>query len=195
VNPISTISGLVYPASFVDGSATATGAAVVAELGQLLNKTNELVEGITDLDSETTATISALDVRVDVLEDNAATYGVTGSTLVNRTLSVADIRAWRTLVCSKTGANTQVEVTLPCVGAAASLVGVGPLKVVNDGLTVSNVWVASGGHWGDGSDADVLLKLADGEWCEVLPFASRTTPADVIWFIVGGKEYADLEIE
>ncbi len=205
MDPISTISGPVSAASFVDGSATATGAAVVAELGQLINKVNEVVEGLTvvadDLDAgenvfavvpDHTAAIADHETRIGVLEDSAAVYGVTGYTLVDRTLSVADIRAWRTLVCAKYGTDIETEITLPCVGIASSLVGVGPIKIVADKLLTVRILLQTAGVWADGSLDTYYLELAAGEWCEVLPYASSTTPADVVWFLVGGKTYSDL---
>lgn len=59
MDPISTIPGPVNSGAFVDGSSTASGAATLAEIAQLLNKTNEVIGGLTtvagDLDAAETA--------------------------------------------------------------------------------------------------------------------------------------------
>ena len=47
MDPISTIPGPVNAGAFVDGSSTASGAATLAEIAQLLNKTNEVIGGLT----------------------------------------------------------------------------------------------------------------------------------------------------
>jgi hypothetical protein len=77
VDPISTISGPVNASAFVDLTATASGASTLAEIGQLINKTNEVIGGLTDVAADVVAeeatraaADSALDVRVDAAEAN-----------------------------------------------------------------------------------------------------------------------------
>lgn len=76
MDPISTIPGPVNAGAFVDGSSTASGAATLAEIAQLLNKTNEVIGGLTtvagDLDAAETAITAETAAREAADTDLAA---------------------------------------------------------------------------------------------------------------------------
>lgn len=84
MDPISTIPGPVNAGAFVDGSSTASGAATLAEIAQLINKTNEVIGGLTtvagDLDAAETAITAETAAREAADTDLAAdiTYLTTG---------------------------------------------------------------------------------------------------------------------
>lgn len=66
MDPISTISGPVNAEAFVDHVATISGAATMTEFGQLINKSNEIIGGLTEVAGD-----------LDTLEADVAAKGAT----------------------------------------------------------------------------------------------------------------------
>lgn len=204
MDPISTLSGPVDAAAFVDGSATASGAKVMAEVAQLLNKTNEIVTGLTvvagDLDTAegaiqtNAANIAGLtpDVadhedRIAALEVTAGNYGTTVSVSSNTSLTAAQCLSYRVII--DVGGSL---ITLPCVGVADDLAACGPITILNaEGGAGSVVAIQSGGKWGDGTTSANSFSMTSEEWLTVVPVASTESAGDVVWYLIGGLTYAD----
>lgn len=69
MDPISLLSGMADASAFVDGSTTASASKVVTEFGQLINKSNEIIGGLTVVASDLVSGVEAreiLDASVEV---------------------------------------------------------------------------------------------------------------------------------
>jgi hypothetical protein len=217
VDPISTISGLISAASFTDGSATATGAAVVAELGQLLNKTNEVVEGLTvvaaDLDTAEsdivdieadigdTTTISpdticerlvALQASLDALQTSGGDLVVA----VHTSLTAQQVHDYATVICTSSPSGGSIAITLP----NSVVAGTRPITIINNNCASVSI---------DGQDfafctADALGNAAETKAGGVITITSTSgsprcvmlmptnTAGGVRWHIVYGAYLADV---
>ncbi|MBM3494857.1 MAG: hypothetical protein FJX72_11160 [Armatimonadetes bacterium] len=94
MDPITTLAGPVNAAAFVDQSSTASGAAVMAEVAQLLNKTNEVIGGLTTVASDLDAAeVSVTDEAADRASADAeilVEVAQLGSVVEGHTTSIGD---------------------------------------------------------------------------------------------------------
>lgn len=212
MDPISTLSGLVDAAAFVDGSTTASATKVTAELAQLLNKTNEIIGGLTvvagDLDTEEAAratlagrvTTAESDItaaennildhgdRITALEASAASYGTTlyGTGGDNITLTEAQCRGNRIIVASGTGT---LGIYLP---HDQDLNECQPITFLNESSSFLSIGIdGAASRWGD--DSSGFLALTARQYVTLVPMPHPTEQGEFRWFILAGSVgYGDI---
>ncbi len=198
MDAISTISGLISAASFVDGSATATGAAVVAEFAQLINKTNEVVDGLTEVAAqadESTDDVVLLEGRMATAEEDiSALQSSAGDLEVNGdvTLTAEQVHDKAMIYCNKTGVATTMRVTLPATREA----GTRSIAIYNNGFTTVAVGAATVFRTGSGigESATGDIQLVSGATLIIAPDPVGAI-GHIQWSILYGADISDVVTE
>jgi hypothetical protein len=194
MDPIITLAGMVDVSAFVDGSTTATASKVVAEFGQLLSKTNEIVTGITvvaaDLDTAegTLSAMSNHEARIGAIEGRSGILVELSSSTI--TTSVANANT--AIVIGSTGVDTVVTLTAGNDEGAT----IGKTITIISGKATFSVYVRiaqQGQQWGNGNDYLKGFVLAPGESITLAPFTVIVSNSVKFrWAIVAGKTWANI---